>query len=145
MNTIKEKSYKYLVLIRKRSNSFVRTKTHQLLDGFFCLLRFIYYLCLMEILKNKIVINELFEKGKYLSNGVVMIKFLESESTSFLFAVSSKKFKRAVDRNRIKRLMKECVRKLTINNKNIAFVYIGEGVPTFEVINNSITNLLSKI
>jgi ribonuclease P protein component len=99
----------------------------------------------MNILKNKIVINELFEKGKYLSNGIVMIKFLESDSTDFLFAVSSKKFKRAVDRNRIKRLMKESVRKITVNNKRIAFVYTGEDVPTFETINKSINNILSKL
>jgi ribonuclease P protein component len=99
----------------------------------------------MDILKNKIVINELFEKGKYLSNGSVMIKFLESDSNGFLFAVSSKKFKRAVDRNRIKRLMKESARKINVNNKRIAFVYIGEGVPTFEIVNKSIINLLSKI
>jgi ribonuclease P protein component len=99
----------------------------------------------MDILKNKIVINELFEKGKYLSNGIVMIKFLESDSTDFLFAVSSKKFKRAVDRNRIKRLMKESVRKITVNNKRIAFVYTGEGVPTFETINKNINNILSKL
>ncbi len=99
----------------------------------------------MEILKNKIVINELFEKGKYLSNGVVMIKFLESKSNEFLFAVSSKKFKRAVDRNRIKRLMKESVRKIEVNNKRIAFVYIGEGIPTLDIINNSINNILNRI
>jgi ribonuclease P protein component len=99
----------------------------------------------MDILKNKTIINELFEKGKYLSNGIVMIKFLESDSNGFLFAVSSKKFKRAVDRNRIKRLMKESARKISVNNKTIAFVYTGEGVPTFETINNSINNILSKI
>ena len=99
----------------------------------------------MNILKNKNIINGLFEKGKYLSNGIVMVKFLESESTGFLFAVSSEKFKRAVDRNRIKRLMKETVRKSTITNKNIAIVYIGEGIPTFTEMNKSITNLFSKL
>ena len=99
----------------------------------------------MNILKNKIAINSLFEKGKSFSNGIILAKVLESESTGFLFAVSSKKFKRAVDRKRIKRLMKESVRKITVNNKRIAFVYIGEGVPTFEIINNSINNILNKI
>jgi ribonuclease P protein component len=99
----------------------------------------------MDILKNKIAIDTLFEKGKSVSNGIVLAKVLESESTSFLFAVSSKKFKRAVDRNRIKRLMKESARKINVNNKRIAFVYTGEGLPTFETINNSIINLLSKI
>ena len=41
--------------------------------------------------------------------------------------------------------MKESARKINVNNKRIAFVYIGEGLPTFEIINNSINNLLSKI
>jgi len=99
----------------------------------------------MNILKNKISIDALFERGKSVSNGIVLAKVLESESTSFLFAVSSKKFKRAVDRNRIKRLMKESVRKSTINNKNIAFVYIGEGVPTFDEINKSVSKIISKL
>lgn len=74
-----------------------------------------------------------------------MIKFLESESNGFLFAVSSKRFKRAVDRNRIKRLMKESVRKTTVNNKIMAFVYTGEVVPTFETINTNINNILNKL
>jgi ribonuclease P protein component len=99
----------------------------------------------MNILKNKIVINELFEKGKYLSNGIVMIKFLESDSTDFLFAVSSKKFKRAVDRNKIKRLMKEVVRNIEVSNKNIAIVYTGTGIPNLSDMTRSITNLLNKI
>ena len=99
----------------------------------------------MDILKNKIVINELFEKGKYLSNGSVMIKFLESDSNGFLFAVSSKKFKRAVDRNKIKRYMRESVRGLIAPKKNIAIVYIGVGVPELSDIKESITKLLNKI
>jgi hypothetical protein len=41
--------------------------------------------------------------------------------------------------------MKESARKINVNNKRIAFVYTGEGIPTFETINNSITNILSKI
>ena len=96
-------------------------------------------------MRGKSDIDNLFEKGKYLSDGFVLIKFLDSDSTKFLFAVSSKKFKRAVDRNRIKRLMKESVRKITVNNKRIAFVYTGEGVPTFETINKNINNILSKL
>ena len=99
----------------------------------------------MDILKNKIVINELFEKGKYLSNGSVMIKFLESDSNGFLFAVSSKKFKRAVDRNRIKRLMREVVRLNMIKDKSVAFVFIGDSVPTYLEIEKSIKGIIEKI
>ena len=99
----------------------------------------------MNTLKSKKEIEILFGKGKSVSNGNFLLKFIESESTQFLFAVSAKKFPRAVDRNRIKRLMKESVRKITVNNKRIAFVYTGEGVPTFETINKNINNILSKL
>jgi ribonuclease P protein component len=97
------------------------------------------------IMRGKSDIDNLFEKGKYLSDGFVMIKFLDSESTKFLFAVSSKKFKRAVDRNKIKRYMKESVRGLIVSKKNIAIVYVGVGVPELSDIKESITKLLNKI
>ena len=116
---------------------------------------FVYYnlFCIFVNMKKEFImrvksdIDKLFESGKYLSDGFVMIKHSDSDSTKFLFAVSSKKFKRAVDRNRIKRLMKESVRGNDVINKkkNIAIVYLGVGVPDLESINKSITNLLSKI
>ncbi len=97
-------------------------------------------------MRGKSIIDNLFANGKYLSNGVIMIKFTDSDSMKFLFAVSSKKFKRAVDRNRIKRLMKESVRNSKFSkNKNIAIVYTGIVVPTFTEINTNIINLLNKI
>ena len=97
------------------------------------------------IMRVKSDIDNLFEKGKYLSDGFVMIKFLDSDSKKFLFAVSSKKFKRAVDRNKIKRLMKEVVRNIEVSNKNIAIVYTGVGIPNLSDMTRSITNLLNKI
>jgi ribonuclease P protein component len=100
----------------------------------------------MKTLKNKIIIDELFKNGKTILSDVIMVKILESESnSSFLFAVSSKKFKRAVDRNYIKRLMKESVRKLTACNKNIAFIYIGNSIPSFADIDKSISKITDKI
>ena len=97
------------------------------------------------IMRGKSEIDNLFEKGKYLSDGFVLIKFLDSDSTKFLFAVSSKKFKRAVDRNKIKRYMRESVRGIIVSNKNIAIIYIGLGIPELSNIKESITKLLNKI
>lgn len=99
----------------------------------------------MNILKNKSEINTIFESGKSVSNGVILLKFLESNESGFVFAVSSKKFKRAVDRNRIKRLMKESTRILPSVNKNVAVVFIGNEVPSFNEVNNSIKYLFSKL
>ena len=97
------------------------------------------------ILKNKAEINTLFENGKSFSDGIVMLRFSDSDSNKFLFAVSSKKFKRAVDRNKIKRLMKESVTDVKFSNKKLAIVYIGNTIPTFEIINNSVNKLLLKL
>ena len=99
----------------------------------------------MNTLKSKKEIEILFGKGKSVSNGKFLLKFLESESTEFLFAVSSKKFPRAVDRNRIKRLMREVVRKLEVESKTIAIVYNGTLVPNFDDVNSSVRNLIKKI
>lgn len=96
----------------------------------------------MKILKNKTCINSLFESGKSRSNGTVLVKTLEGDG-SVLFAVSAKKFKRAVDRNLIKRLMRECVRDRVIN-KNVAFIYVGDHVPSFKEINIAIEDLIKK-
>lgn len=96
-------------------------------------------------LKNKEEIDNLFKNGKTISEGVILVKVLNSTETKFLFAVSSSKFKRAVDRNRIKRLMRESVKDLSLSGKSVAFVFIGSEVPKFELIKNSIDKIVGKI
>lgn len=98
-----------------------------------------------SILRNKSEIDNLFANGKYISNELIMFKILDSDSTKFLFCVSCKKFKRAVDRNRIKRLMKESVKNISINNKSIAIVFRGDVVPSFLDMNNGINELITKL
>lgn len=94
-------------------------------------------------LKNKKAISNLFDKGKYLSSGNVLVKYLNSEP-GFLFTVSSKKFKRAVDRNRIKRLLRESVKGIE-PNKTIALIYTGNELPNFSDIKKSVDNIINKI
>lgn len=104
-----------------------------------------------QILKDKSVIDVLFAKGKLsvpsISNDLIILKFMDSTDPKFLFAVSSAKFKRAVDRNKIKRLMKESTRKLLgeVSGKTIAVVYRGKEVPKYEDVNKSIIDLIKKI
>lgn len=97
----------------------------------------------MKSIKSKSVISEIFRSGKSITSDLVFAKVLESDN-GFVFAVSSKKFKRAVDRNRIKRLMRESVKNVSIN-KSIALIYIGDKVPTLFEINKSIKNILKNI
>ncbi|CAA7195730.1 ribonuclease P protein component [Chryseobacterium potabilaquae] len=69
-----------------------------------------------EKLKKNAEITLLFEKGKWLTSGNLRIITLKNkptfpiESTKFAVSVSKKYFKKAVHRNRIKRLMREAYR-----------------------------------
>ncbi|MBJ2174286.1 ribonuclease P protein component [Aureibaculum sp. A20] len=80
-----------------------------------------------EKLKSKILIGELFEKGKSLSKFPLRLVYLKSEHSSnypikVAFSAPKRRFKKAVDRNRIKRLMREAYRK----NKHILYSNIEE-------------------
>ncbi|WP_379967121.1 ribonuclease P protein component [Epilithonimonas sp. UC225_85] len=81
-----------------------------------------------EKLKRKSEIDHLFKKGKWLTvENIRVIHIKSSESFSVPshrvgVSVSKKFFKRAVDRNRIKRLLRECYRL----NKSIYIEAFGE-------------------
>ena len=84
-----------------------------------------------EKLKQKREIDLLFEKGKWLSQGNLRIISLDLEkkpqedfslsNQKFGVSVSKKYFKKAVDRNRIKRLLREVYRL----NKEVYLEYFG--------------------
>ena len=93
-------------------------------------------------IKNKKFIDNIFKSGKSISHGSILAKVSDLGS-GFVFAVSSKKFKRAVDRNKIKRLMRESVKGFS-TNKGIALIYIGNEVPNFNDVKNSIDSIFKK-
>lgn len=65
-----------------------------------------------EKLKNQKSISLLFEKGEWVSSYPLKVKTMEVETGDHKvgFSVSKRFFKKAVDRNRIKRLLREAYR-----------------------------------
>jgi ribonuclease P protein component len=101
-----------------------------------------------EKLKSRKVIDQLFKNGRSFSNFPfrIMWKFNETALAELQagFTVSSKHFKKAVDRNRIKRLMREAYRlqkrqlqdQLKEKEKKLAvfFIYVGNEIPSYSFI-----------
>jgi len=112
-----------------------------------------------EIISSKILIDSIHEKGYSLKLYPFFCKFLEVEKNEipiqFIFVVSKKRFKKAVDRNRIKRLFKEAYRlnkhnfssKIIDKNKSLAVFlsFVDNKIPTFENMTKFVLNVFEKI
>ena len=136
----------------------------------------LFYFCKMpkqftlgknERLKSRKQIGKLFAEGKRFVVSPFRIYFLFNEmfpqhpivNVQFGTGVSSKSFKRAVDRNRIKRLTREAWRlqKTELNELlkaqkkqlNVFFIYTGREVPDFTTVKDKVAvvlkNLLDKV
>ena len=110
-----------------------------------------------EKLKSKKLIEQLFEQGSILKKFPLRMVYLKVELGSDYavkagFSVSKRKFKHAVDRNKIKRLMRECYRK----NKHtlyqnieeeyiLMFTYIDEKEHKYVDIEEKMIHLMMKL
>ena len=108
-----------------------------------------------EKLKSKTDIGFLFEKGKWRSQGnlrIIILKNKENTPISELklgVSVSKRYFKKAVDRNRLKRLLRECFRlnkelyKENFGEKSHAMLFwaSSEKPQTFQEVELQFTNL----
>ena len=104
-------------------------------------------------------IENLYENGKamlvYPFRIVYVVVEEESEPVRVLVSVSKKKFKKAVDRNRTKRLIRECYRLnkteiITYANENglklhLGFQYIGSVIEPFQRMSEKMQIALEKI
>jgi ribonuclease P protein component len=97
----------------------------------------------MKIIKNDKIINNIFTTGSTKRSGIITMKSIDSTEPEFVFAVSSKIFKRAVDRNLLKRRMKEAVRNNIdkFKNKSIAIIYSAHDIRDYSEIETSIKGL----
>lgn len=101
-------------------------------------------------------INQLFDRNakdnhSFLVHPYRVVFFQEGEGASFpeiLISVPKRNFKKAVQRNRIKRLTRESYRlqKVMFSKKTyIAFLYIAKEIPDFALTQKTIGQILAKI
>jgi len=113
-----------------------------------------------ERLRSRKQIEKLFAEGKSLVVNPFRVYYTivpdnKPGGVQFGIGVSSKNFKRAVDRNRIKRLTREAWRLQNIELKekietagsqlNVFFIYTGKDLPDFKMVKDKLTVALKKL
>jgi ribonuclease P protein component len=110
-----------------------------------------------EILRKKKDIKELFENGSSFFMHPFKVLYLSHQGEKHhqvIFTVSRRTFKNAVDRNLVKRRLREAYRLnkyiLSDNTEakfsfSIAIIYIGKNVPDFAYINGKLIVILKKL
>lgn len=111
-----------------------------------------------ERLCSPLAISHLFDKGYSIYKHPVKIKWLpvktdNNQHVQVVISVSKSRFKRAVDRNRIKRLIRECFRlhkSILIEGLNgrqchLAIIYIGKTLPLMNDLEPIIIELFHRL
>ena len=116
-----------------------------------------YFLRKQHRLKSRKAIDLLFKKGKSFSNFPFRVCWqkVDEKGLKAGFTASSKNFKHAVDRNRIKRLIKEAYRLQKNNLEEIVqtkfsglhlfFIFSGKEIPTYEFVFEKMNATLKRI
>lgn len=117
-----------------------------------------YFLKKTDRLKSRTVIDLLFEKGNSFSNFPFKVIWLPQNNISTLqvgIGVSSRNFKKAVDRNRIKRVIRESWRlqknelqeHLQANNKKLSvfILYTNKEIPKYDFVFEKMTHVVNRL
>ena len=112
-----------------------------------------------ERLKRRKIIEQLFSEGRAVTAFPIRVQYKMVDQLSVPlqagFSASSRNFKRAVDRNRIKRLMREAYRlqklpleqALQTKEQQLALflIYTGKELPVYALIKEKVEVVLNKL
>ena len=113
-----------------------------------------------ERLKSVIVLDRAFSEGSKLNVFPLLVRYTHNIfEAQFPYqvatTVSKRRFKRAVDRNRIKRLLREAWRlekhRLLVGwspgdpQRALVFIYVGKEIPTFEECQHNIRKIIDVL
>ena len=102
-------------------------------------------------LKGRTKFNTLFNASSVFESDFLILRLIEDDKIQHLevaVTVSKKLFKRAVDRNKIKRLLREAIKK---NENDISFsgqclfLYKGLKLPDLSLLIREVSSLISKV
>ena len=102
-------------------------------------------------LKGKTKFNTLFNASSVFKSDFLILRLIKNDKIQHLevaVTVSKKLFKRAVDRNKIKRLLREAIKK---NENDISFsgqclfLYKGLKLPDLSLLIKEVNSLISKV
>ena len=109
-------------------------------------------------LKRKKLIDSIFKNGKYFKEHPLSVRFLqvnEVNDINFVVSVKKKHLPKAVNRNKIKRLMKNSVRECVAELKNkiseqkknyhIAIIYNSSIIYDFDYLKDKINLILTRL
>ena len=109
-----------------------------------------------EKLKSKKLIDRLFSEGKSVSSYPIKLIYLKTELPEGVkiqtgVTVSKRRIKSAVDRNRVKRLLRESYRlnkQLVFNNTKgtfaFLFLYLGREIPPYHTVEEHLVHVMKK-
>lgn len=107
-----------------------------------------------EKLKSRKQIQRLFAEGETIVRYPVKLVYLKSSAEKLhqvAVSVPKRNFKKATDRNRLKRLLRESYRlnkqQLPVKSRGyfLMFIYLGKDFYTFDRIQNSVITLLNEL
>lgn len=82
--------------------------------------------------------DNLFNSGRKIYTKSFKLVWMESDESNVIISAPIKIFRKAVKRNRVKRLVREAIRGLDFSNKNIFIIYTSKNIISLQNIKDEL-------